>query len=395
MGYIELKPGRERSLLRRHPWVFSGAIAKVLGEPVQGETVSIVASTGEFLAWGAYSPNSQIRLRIWSWKPDEEVSQEFFENRLDKAIARRRFWINPTDTNALRLVHAESDSLPGLIVDRYRDMLVVQYLSCGVEFWRETIADLLLDITGAEGVYERSDVAVRELEGLPPRKGSMRRSEPPDLIHVIEHGLKYWVDVRKGFKTGFYIDQRENRFIVKGLSQDKDVLDCFSYTGGFTVAALAGNARSVLAIDRSSESLALLKKNVALNELSRRKVTLREGDVFQVLRELRDRAKSFDLIVLDPPKFAATSAQANRAARGYKDINLLALKLLRPGGVLVTFSCSGGISAELFKKIVTGAALDARVNAQIIKHLWQGPDHPVALNFPEGAYLKGFVIQVG
>ncbi len=395
MDCVELKPGRERSLLRRHPWVYSGAIAKVLGEPVQGETVSVKASTGEFIAWGAYSPNSQIRVRIWSWNPEEVVSRGFFENKLRKAIERRRFWINPAETNALRLVHAESDSLPGLIVDRYADTLVVQYLSSGAEFWRETIADLLLKITAAEGIYERSDVTVRELEGLTPRKGILRGSDPPDLIQVFEHGLKYWVDVRKGFKTGFYIDQRENRLLIKGLTQNKDVLDCFSYTGGFTVAAMAGRARSVLAIDRSSEALSLLEKNLKLNELSRGNVTLREGDVFQVLRNLRDRAKSFDLIVLDPPKFAATSAQANKAARGYKDINLLALKLLRPGGVLVTFSCSGGISAEFFRKIITGAVLDAGVIAQVIKNIWQGPDHPVALNFPEGAYLKGLVIQIG
>lgn len=394
MGSVILKPGRERSLMRRHPWVYSGAIAEVLGKSEPGGIVSVEASNGEFLAWGSFSPSSQIRVRIWSWDLEEKISHEFLKNRLKKAIERRQFWVGPDETNAIRLIHAESDGFPGLIVDQYAETLVVQYLSSGAEYWRESIADLLLEITGVESIYERSDVAVRKLEGLLPSEGVLRGLEPPELIQIFEGDLKYWVDVRGGFKTGFYVDQRKNREIVMALAKDKDVLDCFSYTGGFTIAVLTGNARSVLALDRSSEALSLVTKNVELNELPQGKLILQKGDVFQVLRELRDRARRFDLIVLDPPKFAATSSKVDRAARGYKDINLLAFKLLRPGGILVTFSCSGGISPELFQKILVGAAQDAGVDAQIMQYLRQGPDHPVALFFPEGAYLKGFVIQI-
>jgi 23S rRNA (cytosine1962-C5)-methyltransferase len=394
MRSVSLKPGRERSVLHRHPWVYSGAIANVLGEPEQGGTVAIKSSNGEFLAWGSYSPKSQILVRIWTWNSEEEITPEFLGIRLGNAIARRRLWIDSDKTNACRLIHAESDGLPGLIVDQYADTLVVQYLSSGVEYWREAIADILMDITGAESVYERSDATVRKLEGLKPRIGVLRGLEPSDLIQIFEQRLNFWVDVRKGHKTGFYIDQRQNREKVMSLALEKEVLDCFTYTGGFSIAALSGNARSILAVDRSTNALSLASKNVELNELPKDKVSFREGDVFQVLREYRDRGRSFDLIVMDPPKFAATSSQAERAARGYKDINLLALKLLRPGGMLATFSCSGGISQELFQKILVGAARDAGVNAQIIQYMRQGPDHPVALNFPEGAYLKGFVIQV-
>ena len=391
---VSLKPGRERSILHRHPWVYSGAIAKVQGKPEQGETVAVKAFNGEFLAWGSYSPISQIRVRIWSWNNEEKITPEFMGDRLTKAIARRRFWIDSEVTNASRLIHAESDGLPGLIVDQYASTLVVQYLSSGVEYWRETIADILMGITDAESIYERSDATVRKLEGLMSRIGVLRGPEPPDLIQIFERRLKFLVDVRNGHKTGFYIDQRENREKVMELAREKEVLDCFSYTGGFTIAALIGNAISVFSIDRSTDVLRLASKNVMLNELPQDKIDWREGDVFQVLRELRDRDRRFDLIVMDPPKFAAISSQAERAARGYKDINLLALKLLRPGGMLATFSCSGGISPEFFQKILVGAARDAGVDAQIVQYLRQGPDHPVALYFPEGAYLKGFMIQV-
>lgn len=394
MGSAILKPGRERSLLRRHPWVFSGAIAKVLGKPEPGDTVSVESSIGEFLAWGSISPSSQIRIRVWSWDPEEEISYEFLKSKLQNALERRESWADPAETNALRLVHAESDGIPGLIVDRFSETLVVQYLSSGAEYWRESIADILFEMEGVESIYERSDVSVRKLEGLLPSVGVLRGTEPPELVQIFERSLRYWVDVRSGFKTGFYIDQRKNREVVMALAENKDVLDCFSYTGGFTVAALKGNAHTLHAVDRSGEALTLANKNIELNDLPRSKLTLQEGDVFQVLRELRDRDRKFDLIVLDPPKFAATSSQAERAARGYKDINLLAFKLLRVDGILVTFSCSGGISPEFFQKIVAGAALDAGVNAQIVGYLRQAPDHPIALNFPEGAYLKGFIIQI-
>jgi len=387
MPAIYLKPGREKSVLRRHPWIFSGAVSRVEGSPDEGETVKLVNSRGQFLGWGAFSSKSQISVRIWSWDEEENIAGDFFRRRLQKAIAARPM------NNALRLVHAESDGLPGLVVDRYNELLVVQFLSSGPERWRETLADLLVELTGIEQIFERSDVDVRALEGLPSRIGPVRGPVPPEKITIRENGLDFWVDVRTGHKTGFYLDQRANRARLGQLTTGRDVLDCFCYTGGFTLHALAGAAKSVLAVDGSADALALASENLALNRLPQERVEWVEGDVFQTLRGLRDRDRRFDVIILDPPKFAPTAAQAERAARGYKDINLLAFKLLRQGGLLVTFSCSGGISEDLFQKIVAGAALDAGAEAQIIERLHQDMDHPVALNFPEGAYLKGFIIR--
>jgi 23S rRNA (cytosine1962-C5)-methyltransferase len=394
MPVIHLKPGREKSLLRRHPWIFSGAVAEVSGRPQAGETVEIRSSGDEFLAWAAYSPLSQIRARVWTWEHGASVDQDFFRFRLERAIVARQSLVPESGDNDWRLVHAESDGLPGLIVDRYGDTLVLQVLSSGPERWRDTLVDLLVDLTGVSNVYERSDVDVRQLEGLPPRSGLLRGGEPPERLEISENELRFWVDVRQGHKTGFYLDQRSNRGRLGALAGGSEVLDCFSYTGGFTVNALAGGALSVLAVDTSAQAHELARENVILNGLPAERVDWQQGDVFQVLRGLRDRARSFDLVILDPPKFAQTASQAQRAARGYKDINLLAFKLLRPGGILVTFSCSGGVSEELFQKIVAGAALDAGVEAQIVERLHQGVDHPVALNFPEGAYLKGLVLRV-
>jgi 23S rRNA (cytosine1962-C5)-methyltransferase len=404
MPALLLKPGREKSLLRRHPWIFSGAIQRVDGQPGLGETVDLLSAGGDFLARGAYSPHSNIRARLWTLDPAEAVDGPFFRRRIRSSLLTRQALQLGDQTDALRLVHAESDGLPGLVVDRYGEVLVAQFLSAGPEFWRETLADLLLDETGLSTIYERSDADVRELEGLPPRTGILRsRSADPDLesrlssFAITEHGLLFKVDLAYGHKTGFYLDQRLNRLRVRQLAQDREVLDCFCYTGGFSVNALAGGAASVLSVDSSAQALALCQTNVALNSqldpalVSRHSIL--EGDVFQLLRRFRDERRLFDLIVLDPPKFAPTAAQADRAARAYKDINLLGFKLLRPGGLLVTFSCSGGVDAALFQKIVAAAALDAGLQAQMLEHLAQGPDHPVALSFPEGAYLKGLVCR--
>jgi 23S rRNA (cytosine1962-C5)-methyltransferase len=393
MSSLTLKPAREKSLLRRHPWIFSGAVARLDGDLASGATVDVLAADGQFLARAAYSPSSQIRARLWTFDPSEPVDAAFFRKRIAAALAGRSAWHMPPGTDALRLVHAESDGLPGLIVDRYAGTLVVQFLSAGPESWRETIADILLEETGLQSIYERSDADVRQLEGLSPRTGPLRGPVPDSPITIHEHGLKFNVNFQTGHKTGFYLDQRENRLRVRGLADGRDVLDCFCYTGGFTVNALAGGAKSVLSLDASADALALCGQNVALNALPASRHALLEGDVFQLLRKFRDEARSFDLIVLDPPKFAPTAAQAEKAARGYKDINLLAFKLLRPGGLLVTCSCSGGVDAALFQKIVASAALDASVDAQIVAHLEQAPDHPVALHFPEGAYLKGLVCR--
>ena len=393
MPTLTLKPGREKSLLRRHPWIFSGAVQRVDGDPAAGATVELLSSKGDFLARGAYSPHSQIRARVWTFDQSERVDVDFFRRRIHSSLATRQSLQLENRANALRLIYAESDRLPGLIVDCYADTLVAQFLSAGADFWRETIADLLLEETGLQSIYERSDADVRELEGLPNRVGPLCGTINPSPLTITENNLKFSVNLETGHKTGFYLDQRPNRLRVRELAADRDVLDCFCYTGGFTVNALAGGAKSVLSVDSSAEALSLYRENVALNNLPTDRHTALEGDVFQLLRKFRDEARSFDLIVLDPPKFAPTAAQAEKAARGYKDINLLAFKLLRPGGLLVTFSCSGGVDADLFQKIVAAAALDAGVEAQIVEHLAQGPDHPVALNFPEGAYLKGLVCR--
>jgi 23S rRNA (cytosine1962-C5)-methyltransferase len=390
MPAVVLKPGREKSLLRRHPWIFSGAVGHVEDEPVSGGMVDLLSSNRQFLARASYSPNSQIRARVWTFD-EEPVDAGFFRQKIRSAIDMRQRLTVAGQANAYRLIYAESDGLPGLIVDRYDDLLVLQSLTAGSEFWKETLADLLLEETGLSTIYERSDADVRELEGLETRIGFLRGNLSSLLFPITEHGLKFNVNVQSGHKTGSYLDQRENRLRVRELAKDKEVLDCFCYTGGFTVNALAGGAKSVLSIDSSAEALALCKENVTLNDLPDSKHTLLEGDVFQLLRRFRDENRSFDMIILDPPKFAPTAAQAERAARGYKDINLLAFKLLRPGGMLVTFSCSGGIDAGLFQKIVAGAALDAGVEAQIVEHLSQGSDHPISLHFPEGSYLKGLI----
>jgi len=390
MPALFLKAGREKSLLRRHPWIFSGAVQHVDEEALAGGTVDLRSANKQFLARAAYSPTSQIRARVWTFE-DEPVDAGFFRRRIRSAIDARQKLNVTGQSNAYRLIYAESDGIPGLIVDRYDDVLVLQSLTAGSEFWKETLADLLLAETGLSIIYERSDADVRELEGLETKVGLLRGTLPDSQITIHENGLKFNVNVGSGHKTGFYLDQRANRQRVRELAKDKDVLDCFCYTGGFTINALAGGAKSTLSIDSSADALALAKENVELNSLHAKKANFLEGDIFQLLRKFRDENSSFDMIILDPPKFAPTAAQAERAARGYKDINLLAFKLLRAGGMLVTFSCSGGVDAGLSQKIVAGAALDASVEAQIVEHLSQGSDHPVSLHFPEAAYLKGLV----
>jgi 23S rRNA (cytosine1962-C5)-methyltransferase len=389
-----LRRGRERSLKRRHPWVFSGAIARVAGDPGPGDTVDVRSADGELLARAAYSPHSQIRARAWTFA-DEPVDDGLIARRLASAIAARGGPQAGGPDAAGRLVYAESDGLPGVIVDRYADTLVVQLLTAGAERWRETIADLLPAATGLDRVWERSDVEVRSLEGLEPRTGPLAGDPPPPRIAVREGDLRLWVDVHRGHKTGTYLDQRPNRARVGGLAAGRRVLDAFCYSGGFAAHALAGGAASVLAVDASAEALALARANLELNGLAADRCELAGGNVFEVLRGLRDRGASFDLIVLDPPKFAATASQREGAARGYKDINLLAFKLLEPGGLLATFSCSGAIGGELFQSIVAGAALDAGVEAQVVERLGQAADHPVLLSFPEAEYLKGLVCRVG
>jgi len=392
MTALFLKPGREKSLLRRHPWVFSGAMARLEGEPGMGDTVAIRASGGGFLGWGAYSPASQIVARVWSWREDVPPGPPLLRALLARAIAMRREQVSVAQS--VRLVNGESDGMPGLVVDRYAATLVLQAFSAGAARWRDCIADLLVELTGVADVFERSDAEVLALEGLPQRVGVLRGAAPPEPLWMQENGLTLALSVQHGHKTGFYLDQRDNRELVRGLAHSRDVLDCFCYTGGFTLNALAGGAHRVRAIDSSADALAAARDNARSNAFDEARVEWIEADVFQALRQLRNAGREFGLIVLDPPKFAPTAALAERAARGYKDINLLAFKLLAPGGLLATFSCSGGISRELFHKIVAAAAADAGVDAQILRWLSAAPDHPVALSFPEGEYLKGLLCRI-
>ncbi len=392
MPVLVLKPGRDKSIKRRHPWVFSGAIEKVVGEPQSGDTVLVRSAEGQQLGLAAYSPQSQIRGRLWTADAAAKIDAEFLHARIKAALKMRERLPLAQHTNAIRLVHGESDGLPGLIVDRYADVLVAQFLSAGMERWRDAILDALVELTRCEAVFERSDAEVRTLEGLPERAGFVRGNSDAARCAISEHGLVFRVDVAAGQKTGFFLDQRANRLRVRELSAGRDVLDCFCYTGGFAIASLAGGAREVSAIDSSGSAIAVARENLAANALDASCLEFKEADVFLHLRELRNRGEKYDLIILDPPKFAPTAAQVENASRAYKDINLLALKLLAPGGLLATFSCSGGITPDLFQKIVAGAALDAGGDAKIIERFGPAADHPVALEFPEGDYLKGLLV---
>jgi len=390
MKSIRLRPGKERSLLRRHPWVFESAIARGGADP--GETVRIESHDGAFLAWAAFSPASRIRARCWSFESDQRIDTGFFEARIAAAVrARERFFI---DSDGVRLVHGESDGLPGLIVDRYGETLVAQFLSAGAQRWKPVLADALLRVTGLSRLYERSDTGSRALEGLPQEAGWLRGEGPTELV-LREHGWRLGLDIATGHKTGYYLDQRDSRRLFAEHTQRlgfQRVLNCYSYTGGFSVAALAGGAGEVVSIDSSGPALERARANVALNGLDAAKAEFLDADVNGSLRRYGEEGRRFDAIVLDPPKLAPTVAHAERAARAYKDINRLAFKLLEPGGVLFTYSCSGGISADLFHKIVASAAIDAGVDGYVTQRLGGAPDHPMTLVFPEGEYLKGLVI---
>jgi 23S rRNA (cytosine1962-C5)-methyltransferase len=387
---IRLREGRERSLLRQHPWVFAGSVERGRADP--GETVRVEAADGRFLAWGAYSDSSSIRVRAWSFDEAERIDRAFFERRIAAALALRRRL--PIASTGCRLVHGEADGLPGLIVDRYGDVLCAQFGATGPERWKQTLADLLLAATGAARLYERSDASVRALEGLPEQTGWLR-GEGDTQCTLEEHGWRLTLDVASGHKTGFYLDQRDNRALfarwVRQLGSQR-VLNCYCYTGGFTVAALAGGAAQVTSVDSSAPALDRVQAHVALNGFDAARSECVDADVNQFLRDSLQAGRPYDAIVLDPPKFAPTAAHAERAARAYKDINRLALMLLAPGGVLFTFSCSGGMGPELFHKIVAGAAIDAGVDGAIALRMAAAPDHPQTLRFPEGDYLKGLVI---
>jgi len=390
MKVITLRDGKERSLERRHPWVFERAL--LAGKADAGETVRVQAKDGRFLAWASYSPASQIRLRAWSFVETERIDSAFFARRIEQAVeVRGRL---PIASDAMRLIHGEADGLPGLIVDRYGDLLSVQFLSVGVERFKASITELLLRTTGVKRIYERSDSNARELEGLAETTGWLKGSGATELT-IREHEWKLTLDVAEGHKTGFYLDQRDNRKAFADAVRQygcRRVLNCYCYTGGFSVAAFAGGASEVTSVDSSAPALARADAHVALNGFDTTKHTALDADVNQTLRRALEEGQRFDAIVLDPPKFAPSVSHAERAARAYKDINRLALKLLEPGGVLFTFSCSGGISADLFHKIVAGAGIDAQADGLVVDRLGAAPDHPMTLLFPEGEYLKGLVV---
>jgi 23S rRNA (cytosine1962-C5)-methyltransferase len=391
MFSVILKKSADKFIKRKHPWIFSGAIEKVEGNPSNGESVHIFTSDKILVGYGSYSPSSQIRVRVWSFDAEEKVDEKFFKRKVEQAYSIREKIIDTSRTNAYRIINAESDGIPGLIADRYGEILICQFLSAGAEFFKEMIVETLNDAFKPAGIYERSDVEVRTKENLQPAVGLLKGITPDEMIEIKENGFKFLVDIKNGHKTGFYLDQRDNRKLVSEFSKGKSVLNCFSYTGGFSVYALAYGAEKVIQVESSASALELSSKNFELNNLDPSLVENINGDVFEVLRKFRDERKTFDLIILDPPKFTESASQIQKASRGYKDINLLAFKLLNPSGILFTFSCSGHISPELFQKIVAGAALDSGREVKIIRQLTQSSDHPVVTNFPEGLYLKGLV----
>lgn len=395
-----LKKGKERSLLRRHPWVFDTAVQRLSGKASSGDTVRVVSFDGRFLAWAAFSPASTLRARCWSFDESEVIDDAWFAKKIHDAVAARE----PLKkrTNALRLIFGEADGLPGLIVDQYDDCVVTQFQSAGVEAHRELIADLLMKETGCRTIFDRSDAATRKREGLDMRSELLRGEEPPEAIEAVEDGVRYGIDVRIGHKTGFYVDQRESRLTAQKVAEDfrrihgrgMRALNCFCYTGGFSLALLKGGAAEVVSVDSSQDALDMAKANAERNGFGADRAKFVCEDVFTYLRKLRDAGETFDLVILDPPKFASNHHQVDRAARAYKDINLNGLRLLKPEGQLFTFSCSGAISVELFQKIVAGAVFDAHVNAWAVGRFGGGADHPILMTYPEGEYLKGLHLLV-
>lgn len=391
---LHLAKGREKPLLRRHPWVFSGAVQRVEGKAHSGETIDILDSQGKWLARGAYSPESQIRARVWTFQQDEEINIDFFIRRLQQAQSWRDWVAQRDGLDGYRLIAGESDGLPGITIDRFQNFLVLQLLSAGAEYQRPALLSALQHCYPECSIYDRSDVAVRKKEGLPLAQGPVLGDLPPELLPITEHGMKLLVDIQQGHKTGFYLDQRDSRLAARNYSAGRRVLNCFSYTGAFAVSALMGGCAQVISVDTSQAALDIAKQNVELNKLDLNKAEFVRDDVFQLLRNYRTQGEKFDLIIMDPPKFVENKNQLASACRGYKDINMLALQLLNPGGILLSFSCSGLMPTDLFQKILADAAVDAGRDVQFIEQFRQAADHPVIATYPEGLYLKGFACRV-
>ncbi|CAM3632657.1 class I SAM-dependent methyltransferase [Vibrio aquimaris] len=392
---IYLEKGREKSLKRRHPWVFSRGIKKIEGKPSLGETADVFAHDGTWLAKAAYSPHSQIRARIWSFE-NQEIDLDFFVQRIQQAQVLRQDIIERDGLTGYRLIAAESDGLPGITVDKYQDYLVCQLLSAGAEYQKDTLTRALLKVFPDHYIYERSDVAVRKKEGLSERIGVLHGEEPPESVVIEENGIKISVNIKAGHKTGFYLDQRDSRQQAIKYCKDKEVLNCFSYTGGFGLYALKGEAKRVINADVSQPALDMAKHNAEINQfdISKKRAVFLNADVFKLLREYRDQGTKFDVVIMDPPKFAESKAQLNGACRGYKDINMLAMQILRTGGTLLTYSCSGLMDQVLFQKIIADAAVDAGRQVKFVERFEQAADHPTDTAYPEGFYLKGFACKV-
>ncbi|MFZ0546235.1 MAG: class I SAM-dependent methyltransferase [Candidatus Promineifilaceae bacterium] len=393
---LQLKKGREKPVLNRHPWIFSGAVQRLQGMPEPGDLVDIFSSKGEWLGRAYYNPHSQIRARILSWDENEAIDDDFWRGRIERAVnGRNALQLEPA-TTAYRLVNAESDGLPGLVVDKYGDYLVIQCLTLGIDRRKEMLIDLLEGLLQPAGIIERSDVSVRGKEGLMEIAAVHRGKRPSDELTVLENNHQFAVNLLEGHKTGLYLDQRDNRTAVcrPEFVAGKTVLNLFSYTGGFAIYAAAAGAGAITNVDSSADLLVMAEKNIALNRQERPQDEYIAADAFQLLRHYRDTSRRFDVIILDPPKFAHSQRDVQAACRGYKDLNWLAMRLLNPGGLLATFSCSGLVSADLFQKVLFGAAVDAGREVQAIRFLTQSADHPVLLTFPESAYLKGFVCRV-
>jgi 23S rRNA (cytosine1962-C5)-methyltransferase len=390
---IILKKGKEKAAILRHPWIFSGALDKIKGKPANGEIVAVWSASQEFLAYGYFNDQSRVALRLLEWDQEVTIDEAWYTQKLEKAIASRAHLLNE-NTNTCRLVFSEADFLPGLIVDKYADYLAVQILSAGIESVKETIINILRSILNPKGIFDKSDAGARKHENLEPEQGLLWGEEPPEFIEVKENGVTYHINIADGQKSGFYCDQRDNREILAAYTQGKNVLDCFCYSGGFTLNSLRAGAAHVTSVDSSALAIETLKHNLSLNGFSDALQTSFQSDVNKQLRVFKEENKKFDVIVLDPPKYAPSRSALDRAARAYKDLNRLGMLLLEPGGILATYSCSGAVDMETFKQIIAWAALDAGREVQIIKQFHQPEDHPIRMSFPEGEYLKGLLLRV-
>jgi 23S rRNA (cytosine1962-C5)-methyltransferase len=391
---VILKKGKEKAALQKHPWIFSGAIDKVKGSPLNGEVVKVFAADQSFLAYGYYNSQSRVAVRLLDWEEDTVIDKSWYAKKLQRAIAARAHVLDNTETNTCRLVFSEADYLPGLIVDKYADFLSLQILSAGIENVKADIIDILREELNPSGIFDKSDANARTHENLEVSQGLLWGATPPEFIEVTENGIRYHINIADGQKSGFYCDQRDNRGILADYTAGKDVLDCFCYSGGFTLNSLKLNAKHVTSVDSSALAIETLQHNLGLNGFSADKQTSIQSDVNKQLRVFKEEGKLFDVIVLDPPKYAPSRSALDRAARAYKDLNRLGMLLLKPGGILATYSCSGAVDLDTFKQIIAWAALDAGREVQIIKQFHQPEDHPVRISFPEGEYLKGLMVRV-